>query len=433
MSPTSRNAREPITVIAELRFDPRHQEAVLELARRHVRNTLAAERDCLRFELVGPKDEPGVLVFSEMFASEAALAAHRQSAHAQWFKEARAPYGVEADVRELRSMAPAWPGAVLCATPVLSANRALLAPLTEAGVEIRWNERGRNLTEAELIEALDGVVATVAGIERYSERVFAAAPGLKVVARVGVGHEMVDVPAATRHGVAVAMAFGTNHEAVADHTLALIGAAAHRIVEYDRKLRAGGWGTLLHGQLHEATVGVVGFGRIGRAVAKRCLGFSMNVLIADPVAEPDTVARLGYRLVELDELLRQSDFVTLHAPLGAETRHLIDARRLALMKPKAILVNTARGGLIDEAALVEALTGRRLGGAALDVFEVEPLPDGPLRRLEQVVLTPHVAGLSAASLRAMAHRASENILALLHGRDPGPGLVLNPEVLPTAA
>ena len=430
MSPTSRNAREPVTVIAELRFDPRHQEAVLELARRHVRNTLAAERDCLRFELVAPKDEPGVLVFSEMFASEAALAAHRQSAHAQWFKEARAPYGVEADVRELRSMAPAWPGAVLCATPVLSANRALLAPLTEAGVEMRWNERGRNLTEAELIEALDGVVATVAGIEPYTERVLAAAPGLKVIARVGVGYDMVDVAAATRHGVAVAMAFGTNHEAVADHTLALMGAAAHRIVEYDRRVRAGGWGTFLHGQLHEATVGVIGFGRIGRAVAKRCLGFSMNVLIADPVADAETVARLGYRLVELDELLRQSDFVSVHAALSAETHHLIDARRLARMKPTAILINTARGGLIDEQALVQALTGGRLGGAALDVFEIEPLPDGPLRHLEQVVLTPHVAGLSAASLRAMAHRASENILALLRGRDPGPGLVLNPEVLP---
>ena len=432
MSPTSRNAREPVTVIAELRFDPRHQEAVLELARRHVRNTLAAERDCLRFELVAPKDEPGVLVFSEMFASEAALAAHRQSAHAQWFKEARAPYGVEADVRELRSMAPAWPGAVLCATPVLSANRALLAPLTEAGVEMRWNERGRNLTEAELIEALDGVVATVAGIEPYTERVLAAAPGLKVIARVGVGYDMVDVAAATRHGVAVAMAFGTNHEAVADHTLALMGAAAHRIVEYDRRVRAGGWGTFLHGQLHEATVGVIGFGRIGRAVAKRCLGFSMNVLIADPVADAETVARLGYRLVELDELLRQSDFVSVHAALSAETHHLIDARRLARMKPTAILINTARGGLIDEQALVQALTGGRLGGAALDVFEIEPLPDGPLRHLEQVVLTPHVAGLSAASLRAMAHRASENILALLRGRDPGPGLVLNPEVLPGA-
>ena len=429
MSPT-RTVREPVTIIAELRFDPAHRGALLELARRHVRNTLAAERDCLRFELVAPKDDAGSLVFYEMFASDAAFQAHRESAHAAWFREARAPFGVEAVVRELRQVAPTWPGAVLCATPVLSAHREHLAALAEAGLEIRWNDRGRALNEAELIERLDGVVATIAGLEPYNERVFAAAPGLKVVARMGVGYEHVDVAAATRHGVAVAMAFGANHDAVADHALALIAAAAHRIAEYDRRVRSGTWGTLLHGRLHETAVGVVGFGRIGRAVAKRCLGFNMEVLVADPVADADTVARLGYRLVDLDELLRQSDFVTLHAPLTAETHHLIDARRLGLMKPSAILVNTARGGLVDEAALVAALQAGQLAGAALDVFETEPLPDGPLRRFEQVVLTPHVGGISAASLQAMAGRAADNIIAILRGRDPGPGLILNPEVLP---
>ncbi len=429
MPSNPRIAAEPVTIIAELRFDPVHREALLELARQHVRNTLAAERDCLRFELIAPKDDPGGLVFYEMFASDAAFAAHRDSAHSAWFREARAPYGVQGAVRELRPVAPAWPGAVLCAAPVLSAHREHLATLAEAGLEIRWNDRGSTLTEAELIERLDGVAATIAGLEHYTERVFAAAPSLKVVARVGVGYEHVDVAAATRHGVAVAMAFGTNHDAVADHTMALIAAAAHRVAEYDRRLRAGGWGMLLHGRLYETTVGLVGFGRIGRAVAKRCLGFSMEVLVADPVADVDTVARLGYRLVELDDLLGQSDFVSLHAPLTPETRHLIDARRLALMKPEAILINTARGGLVDEAALVAALQAGQLGGAALDVFEVEPLPDGPLRRLEQVVLTPHVAGVSASSLQAMAARVSENIIAVLRGRDPGPGLVLNPEVV----
>ena len=430
MPPTPRVNREPVTIIAELRFDPQHREAVLDLAQRHVRNTLAAERDCLRFELVAPKDDPGSLVFCEVFASEAALAAHRESAHAAWFREARAPYNVDAAVRELRSVAPVRPGAVLCATAILSGLRGHLSALSEAGYEIRWNELGRGLTEGELIERLDGVVATIAGLEPYNERVFAAAPDLKVVARLGVGYEHVDVAAATRHGVAVAMAFGTNHDAVADHALALMAAAAHRIAEYDRRMRGGSWGPLLHGRLHETTVGVVGFGRIGRAVAKRCLGFNMEVLVADPVAEADTVARLGYRLVDLDELLRQSDFVSLHAPLTPETRHLMDTRRLGLMKPGAILVNTSRGGLVDEAALVAAIEAGRLGGAGLDVFEVEPLPDGPLRRLEQVVMTPHVAGISAASLQAMAARASENIVAVLRGRDPGAGLVLNPEVLP---
>lgn len=420
---------EPLTVIAELRFDPAHRDVMLELAQRHVRNTLAAEPDCLRFELVVPKDDPGILVFSEMFASEAAFTAHRESAHAAWFREARAPYVAEANVRELRPVAPPFLGTIVCTSPVLARFPQYLARLTEAGYEVQFNELERNLTEAELIARLDGVVATIAGIEPYNEAVLAVAPALKVIARVGVGHDDIDLAAATRHGVAVAMAFGANHDAVADHAMALMLAVAHRIVEYDRRARAGTWGTLVHGRLYETTAGIIGFGRTGRAVAKRCLGFNMDVLVADPVADVDTVARLGYRLVDLDDLLREADFVSIHAPLNDETRHLIDARRLGLMKPSAFLINTARGGLVDEAALTEALLGHRIAGAALDVFEVEPLPDSPLRRLDQVILTPHVAGVSAASLRAMADRCVESALAVLSGEDPGPGFVLNPEVL----
>jgi D-3-phosphoglycerate dehydrogenase / 2-oxoglutarate reductase len=430
MPTNTRITPETLTIIAELRFDPAHRGTMLELAQRHVRNTLTAEPDCLRFELVAPADDPGLLVFSEQFASEAAFAAHRESAHAAWFREARAPYVLEAKVRELRPVAPPFLGAVLCTSHVLAQFPDYLAPLAEAGFAVRLNELERTLTSAELSARLDGVVATLAGVETYDEAVLAAAPALKVIARVGVGHDAIDLAAATRHGVAVAMAYGTNHDAVADHAVALMLAAAHRIVEYDRRARAGAWGTMVHGRLYETTAGIVGFGRTGRAVAKRCLGFNMDVLVADPVADADTVARLGYRLVELDELLREADFVSIHAPLTPETRHMIDARRLGLMKPTAFLINTARGGLVDEAALVEALVERRIAGAGLDVFEVEPLPDTPLRTLEQVVLTPHVAGMSAASLRAMADRCVESILAVLGGSDPGQGLVLNPEVLP---
>ena len=217
---------------------------------------------------------------------------------------------------------------------------------------------------------------------------FAAAPELKVVARLGVGYDQVDVAAATRHGVAVAMAFGTNHEAVADHAMALMAAAAHRIVEYDRRRARGRLGQQLHARLHETTVGIVGFGRIGRALAKRCLGFNMEVLVADPVAEADTVARLGYRLVELDELLRAGRLRL--APRAAHRRDPPSDRRRAAGADEApaFLINTARGGLVDEAALIGALRAGQIAGAGLDVFEVEPLPDTPLRHLEQVVLTP---------------------------------------------
>ncbi|MGD9508734.1 MAG: NAD(P)-dependent oxidoreductase [Geminicoccaceae bacterium] len=428
MSQTRANG-EPLTVIAELRFDPAHREALLELARQHVRNTLAAEPGCLRFELVAPKEDPGALLFSEMFADEAAFATHRASPHAAWFRDARAPYGVEATVREFRPVTPAWPGAVLCVPPILHDRRELLAALAAAGVEVRWNDLGHVPSEGELIDRLDGVAATIASLEPYTERVFASAPSLRVVARMGVGHENVDVTAATRHNVAVAMAFGTNHDAVADHTLALMATAALRIAEYDRRVRMGAWGSMLHGRLHGSTVGIVGFGRIGRAVARRCLGFNMEVLVADPVAEADTVARLGYALVDLDQLLRRADFVTLHLPLLPETRNLLDARRLALLKSSAILINTARGGIVDENALLAALRQGKIAGTGLDVFETEPLPDSPLRHLDRIVLTPHVAGLSAASVQAMAHRCCDSILAVLRGRDPGAGLLLNPEVL----
>ncbi|MFO1049321.1 MAG: NAD(P)-dependent oxidoreductase [Geminicoccaceae bacterium] len=422
-------ASEPLTVIAELRFDPAHREALVELARQHVRNTLAAEPGCLRFELVVSKEDPGSLLFCEMFADEAAFAVHRASPHAAWFREARSGYDIEANIREFRPVAPAWPGAVLCAPPILNERRQLLAGLAAAGIELRWNDRGRALTEGELIDRLDGVAATIAGREPYTERVFAAAPTLRLVARLGVGYDQIDLAAATRHRVAVAMAFGTNHDAVADHTLGLMSATALRIADYDRRVRAGSWGTLLHGRLHGSTVGIVGFGRIGRAVARRCLGFAMEVLVNDPVAEADTVARLGYTLVELDELLQRVDFLTLHAPLLPETHHLIDARRLALLKPSAILINTARGGIVDETALLAALERGQLAAAGLDVFETEPLPDGPLRAHERVVLTPHVAGLSDAAVRAMAERCCDSVLAVLRGRDPGPGLLLNPDVL----
>ena len=433
MPRTPRSLREPMAVIAELRFDPQHREAMLDLAQRHVRNTLAAEPGCLRFELVTPRDDQGSLVFYELFESEAAFAAHGASEHLRWYREARAPFLLEATVRECRPVAGTAPGVVLCAVPVLREHRDYLAPLVDAGFELRWNELGRPFTEAELIPRLEGVTAVLAGEEPYSERVLIAAPGLRLIARLGVDHDRIDLPAATKYGVAVAMAFGTNHETVADHAMTLMAAAAHRIVDYDRRVRRGEWGYLLHGQLHETVVGVVGFGRVGRALARRCLGFNMDVLVADPVAEPDTVARLGYRLVELDELLRQADFVSLHAPLTTETHHLIDARRLALMKPTAYLVNTARGGLVDETALVKALEERRIAGAALDVFAVEPLPEAGLRRLERTVLSPHVAGCSAASLRAMTERCVETILAVARGRDPGPGLVLNPETLTAPA
>jgi phosphoglycerate dehydrogenase-like enzyme/quinol monooxygenase YgiN len=423
---------EPFVVIAEVRVRPGSRRAFLELARRHAESTRANEPGCRQFDVAVPSDDPDAVVFYEVFDDAEAFAAHGGSAHLAWFREQAGELIVDRQLRELARVAegagPA-PRRVLVTVPYLRQRTGLLRPLEEAGYVLAFNELGRNLTEAELAERLPGHFATIASMEPYTEAVLAGAPGLKLIARLGVGWDSVDVAAATRHGVAVAMAFGTNHDAVADHAFALMAAVAHRIVAYDRRVRAGGWGSMFHGRLHGTTVGIAGFGRIGRALAKRCQGFAMEVLVADPVMDAETVARLGCTLVGLDELLRRSDFVSLHAPLTPETAGMVDARRLALMKPTACIVNTARGALVDEPALIDALRAGRLGGAALDVFAVEPLKDSPLLELENVVLSPHVAGTSEAAVAAMARRCVETILEIGRGEDPGDGLLLNPEVL----
>jgi D-3-phosphoglycerate dehydrogenase len=325
---------------------------------------------------------------------------------------------------------PATLSKVLCNIQQLSGRPAgFLAPLRAAGFEIVINDKERLLSEAELIERLPGAVATIAGGEPYTERVFAAAPELRVVARFGVGYDRVDVDAATRHGVAVAMAFGTNHESVADYAFALAICLAVDLLPHHARVAGRGWGCSFHPGLWGRCMGIVGLGRIGKAMARRCRAFDMDLLATDPVADRAFAAANGIELVALDELLRRADFVSLHTPLAPETRHLIGRRELALMKRSAFLINTARGGLIDEAALYEALTSGRLGGAGLDVFEAEPPAGSPLLDLPNVVLAPHAAGMDEAAERLMGERCVANILAIHRGQDPGPGYVLNPEVL----
>ena len=306
--------------------------------------------------------------------------------------------------------------------PSLLANRpsAYLTQLEAAGLEVLRSPLGRPYGEAELIEGLRGVFATVAGIEPYTERVLREAHDLEVIARFGVGYDQMDVPAATRQGVYVAMAFGGNHETVADLALALMGAVARNIVTYHQRVTAGGWGWEFRQGLWRATVGIVGLGRIGRAVARRCRAYEMRVLAHDAVPDPAYAQSHGIELTSLERLLAESDFVTLHAPHLPETDGLINAARLRLMKPTAYLINTARGGLVDEAALYEALAARRIAGAGLDVFRREPPAGSPLLTLDNVVLTPHAAGSDLASEAATGQCCVESILAVARGQAPPP-------------
>jgi phosphoglycerate dehydrogenase-like enzyme len=313
--------------------------------------------------------------------------------------------------------------------PSLLANRpsAYLDRLEAAGLEVLRCPLGRPYGEAELIEGLRGVFATIAGVEPYTERVLREAGDLEVIARFGVGYDQVDVPAATRHGVYVAMAFGANHESVADLALALMGSVARNVVAYHQRVTSGGWGWEFRPGLWRATVGIVGLGRIGRAVARRCRGYEMRVLAHDVVPDADYARAHGIELVGLETLLRESDFVTLHAPHTPETDGLIDRARLRLMKPTAFLINTARGGLVDEAALHEALSTRRIAGAGLDVFRREPPRGSPLLGLDNVVVTPHAAGSDLAGEAGMGDCCAQSILAVARGEAPPPTLLLNPE------
>lgn len=318
---------------------------------------------------------------------------------------------------------------LVCAMQLHKRRGPWLQKLEGAGFDVEFNTLGRRYTQDELIEHLPGAYAIIAGSEPYNEQSLAVAPELRIIARWGVGYDQVDVDAATRHGVAVAMAFGANHESVADAAFALMTALANDVLQYHTLVAGGGWGGRYHVGIHGKTVGVVGLGRIGRAFARRCQGFETRILGYDPLIPVDAVRDLGVELVSLEQLLKESDFVSLHAPRAPETEKLINRNTLALMKPSAYLINTSRGNVVDEAALIDALTSGGIAGAGLDVFESEPPGDSPLLQLNNVLLMPHSAGASADAVQGVSERCVNSILAIHRGENPGDDLVLNPEVL----
>jgi phosphoglycerate dehydrogenase-like enzyme len=325
-------------------------------------------------------------------------------------------------------------------------NKVLIAPaplreiepvygplLRAAGFELVFPRRVAQMTEAELLELLPGCVAALAGSEPYTPAVLAAAAakGLRAVCRAGVGYDGVNVPAATAYGVAVTITPGTNQDAVAEHAFALILALARNVVIQDRLTREGKWQRRANRPLRGTTLGVAGFGRTGKAVARRGLAFGMRVIAHDPqLTTPGADDLAGVPLVPFEELMRQSDVVSLHMPLMPGTERMVNAATLALMKPTAFLVNTARGGVVDEPALVDALRAGRIAGAGLDVYDDEPLPaSSPFCGLDNVVLTAHTAGVDTQSRDDMARAAAEAIVRLTRGDWPD-GWVVNPEVRP---
>lgn len=295
----------------------------------------------------------------------------------------------------------------------------------------------RSPSRDEIVEHARGKDALVTLLtEKVDEALLAALPTVKIVANVAVGFDNFDIPAGTAAGVVMTNTPGVLDETTADLAFALLMATARRVVEADKLMRSGTWGgwgimQMLGHDVHHASLGIVGFGRIGRCVAKRASGFSMNVVYSDAMAAPPEVEReLGVRRVSLDELLATSDFVSVHVPLLPETRHLIDAAALNKMKRSACLINTSRGPVVEEAALVAALRGGVIAGAGLDVYEFEPKVSPELVAMDNVVLLPHIASASYATRGKMAEIAARNLIAFFAGETPP--TALNPEVLSKA-
>ncbi|GIW87017.1 MAG: hypothetical protein KatS3mg108_1341 [Isosphaeraceae bacterium] len=283
--------------------------------------------------------------------------------------------------------------------------------LTAAGFELLDPPGDHALSVQELAEWLPRCEAVIAGGEPYTAELLEACPRLRIIARTGVGYDAVDLAAATARGIAVTITPGTNHESVAEQAFALLLAVTRRIAWNDRIIRRGGWDRTLVLPLRGKTLGVVGLGRIGRAMIPRAEAFGLNVLAYDPLLPEFTGLGDGFRLVGFDELIRTSDIVSLHCPLTPETRGLFNRRVFERMRPGSILINTSRGAVVQEADLYEFLVRGHLAGAGLDVLEQEPPdPANPLLQLDQVVISPHIAGIDTQAMAEMAELAAQCII-----------------------
>lgn len=300
--------------------------------------------------------------------------------------------------------------------------------LETAGVEVIPSPADRPLQDEELAALLGQVDGLVVGVDRVGRRSLQAGrPRLRVVARNGIGVDTVDVQAATELGVVVTNAPSVNADSVADFAFALLLALVRRVPEADRAVRAGAWPRLVGVELRGKYLGIVGFGRIGQRVAERARGFGLRVVAYDPQPDLAAAGELGVELVEFPRLLEEADFVSLHLPLLPETRHLLGEAQLRRMKSTSYLVNTARGGVVDEAALARALREGWIAGAACDVFEEEPPRTSPLLDAPNLLLSPHMASHTREAIARASRVAAECVLAVLRGEVPPH--VVNPEVL----
>lgn len=300
-----------------------------------------------------------------------------------------------------------------------------LKMLREAGFELLPSDKQAEAYQADcLIEQLAGCAAVIAGSEPYTAEVLAACPDLRVIARTGVGYDAIDTAACDRAGVAVCVTPGVNHHAAAEQAIALLMGVARGFPAADRMVREGRWGYVAQPRVIGSTIGLVGLGRIGQAVATRAVGLGLKVLAYEPNPPAEFVQQWNIELTSLDDLLGRSDYVSLHCPYSRDSHHLMDAERFAQMKKGAVFINTARGLLVDETALVAALRSGHLRGAGLDVFEVEPLPlESELIKLPNVLLAPHLAGADNESRNDTLTMSADTLIQLASGEWPADRIV----------
>ena len=298
------------------------------------------------------------------------------------------------------------------------ANAEQAGRLEELGYKLIFNPYGRLLTEEEMINLIGGVEGIIVGLDPLGIKVLESAPNLKVISKYGVGVDNIDLAEASRRKIIVTNTPGTNSLAVAELTMGLILNVARHICCSDRKIREGQWGKYQGFELKGKSLGLIGSGQIGKEVALLAKGFGMKIICYDLKPDQEWARKVGATYLKFEQLLAVADVISLHLPLGDDTYHLLSREELNIMKPTAILINTARGGIIDEEVLYLVLKEGRLAGAALDVYEQEPPDDSPLRSLDNVVMTSHMGAHTREAIGAMGRLAVENLIAGLAGRRP---------------
>ena len=319
---------------------------------------------------------------------------------------------------------------VLITSRAFNPNSESARILKESGHELIFAKSAQDMTESELIALLTPArfSAVIADLDAFTAKVIAAAaPALKIIARFGTGYDTVDVAAANRAGVVVTNTPGANAVSVAELAFGFLICLSRYILPQDRSIRAGGWQRIIGPELAGKTISLIGMGAIGAEVAKRCRAFGIKVLAYDPFPRPGLDKQLDFQYVDFETALRQADFVSLHSPATPQTRGFINKAALAQMKPSAFLINTARGELINENDLFDALQQHRIAGAALDAFQQEPPRDTRFFNLDNVILTPHAGGNSIEAIERMGLAAAQEVLrvlageAALHAVKPMPG------------